>query len=94
MTRPVQKKRERFFAEEAARSLGKSWSLSEDREHPDFIVTEGDQSFGLEVRQIFMGALSRSPSIGAFWAISVRLPDMQIIDFARVARPTPCAVDK
>ena len=58
MTRPVQKKRERFFAEEAARSLGKSWSLSEDREHPDFIVAEGDQAFGLEVRQIFMGLQS------------------------------------
>ena len=62
MTRPVQKKRERFFAEQAARSLGKSWSLSEDREHPDFIVTEGDQSFGLEIREIFMGPQSRAGS--------------------------------
>jgi hypothetical protein len=39
-------------------------------------------------------ALSRSPSIGTFWAISLGLPDMQIIDFARVGRPTPVAVDK
>jgi hypothetical protein len=39
-------------------------------------------------------ALSRSPSIGTFWAISLRLPDMQIIDFARVGRPAPVAVDK
>jgi hypothetical protein len=39
-------------------------------------------------------ALSHSPSIGAFWAISVRLPEMQIIDFARVSRRTPGAVDK
>jgi hypothetical protein len=39
-------------------------------------------------------ALSRSPSIGTFWAISVRLPDMQIIDFARVGSRTPAAVDK
>jgi FixJ family two-component response regulator len=39
-------------------------------------------------------ALSRSPGIATFWAISVRLPDMQIIDFARVDRRTPGAVDK
>ena len=39
-------------------------------------------------------ALSRSPSIGAFWSISVRQPDTQIIDFARVSRRTPGAVDK
>jgi hypothetical protein len=39
-------------------------------------------------------ALSRLPSIGTFWAISLGLPDMQIIDFARVGRPTPVAVDK
>jgi hypothetical protein len=29
-------------------------------------------------------ALSRSPSISTFWSISVRLPDTQIMDFARV----------
>ncbi len=56
MTRPAQKKRERFFAEEAARLLGKPWDLGPDREHPDFIVAEGTQQFGLEVTQIFVGA--------------------------------------
>lgn len=56
MTRPAQKKRERFFAEEAARLLGKPWDLGADREHPDFIVVEGTQQFGLEVTQIFVGA--------------------------------------
>ena len=30
-----------------------------------------------------MTALSRSPSIGPFWVISVPQSDMQIIDFAR-----------
>ena len=39
-------------------------------------------------------ALSRSSSIGTFWSIPVRLPDTQIIDFARVSRRTPGAVDK
>ena len=44
--------------------------------------------------QMLGAALSRSPGIATFWAISVRLPDMQIIDFARVDRRTPGAVDK
>ena len=39
-------------------------------------------------------ALSRSPSIGTFWAISVRLPDPQIIDFAHLSRRAPGAFDK
>jgi hypothetical protein len=54
LTRPLQKRRERFFAEEAAR-LGKNWNLGEDREHPDFVVAEDGQQFGLEVTQIFIG---------------------------------------
>ena len=55
MTKSVQKKRERFFAEEAARLLGKAWDLGTDREHPDFVVTEGSERFGLEITQIFVG---------------------------------------
>jgi hypothetical protein len=39
-------------------------------------------------------ALSRSSSIGTFWAISVRPPDPQIIDFAHLSGPTPGALDK
>jgi hypothetical protein len=35
-----------------------------------------------------------SPSIGAFWAISVRLLDPQIIDFAHLSPLTPGALDK
>ena len=62
LTRPVKKKRERFFVEEAARSLGKTWSLGEDREHPDFVVAEDGQQFGLEVRDIFMGPQGRAGS--------------------------------
>lgn len=55
MTRPLQKEGERFFAERAAELLGKRWCLGPDREHPDFIVTEGAQQFGLEVCEIFTG---------------------------------------
>jgi hypothetical protein len=55
MTRPVQKRRERNFVKETARLLGKTWDLSDDREHPDFIVVENGQRFGLEVTQIFIG---------------------------------------
>jgi hypothetical protein len=55
LTRPITKKRERYFVEEAARLLGKTWNLGEDREHPDFVVAENGYQFGLEVMQIFMG---------------------------------------
>jgi hypothetical protein len=50
------KRTERFFVERAAELLGKSWYLGPDRESPDFIVTEGEQQFGLEVCDIFTGA--------------------------------------
>src|SRR5271155_5087352 len=40
LTRPLQKRRERFFAEEEARLLGQNWNFGEDREHPDFVVDE------------------------------------------------------
>jgi hypothetical protein len=62
MTRDLQKRRERFFAEEAARSLGKAWDLGSDREHPDFVVTESRLQFGLEVTELFMGPQGRSGS--------------------------------
>jgi hypothetical protein len=55
VTKPTQKKRERFYAEEAARSLGKNWDLGMDRECPDFVVSDGSQEFGLELTQIFVG---------------------------------------
>jgi hypothetical protein len=55
MTRPSKKARERFMALEAAKSLGKAWTFSDEREHPDFIVTDGVEQFGLEVSEIFIG---------------------------------------
>ena len=62
LTRPLKKKRERFFAKEAARLLGKTWNLGDDREHPDFVVAEDDRRFGLEVMEIFVGPLSDAGS--------------------------------
>ena len=58
----LKKKRERFFAEEAAKLMGKTWSLGPDREHPDFFVTDGAQQFGLEVCEIFTGRQGRAGS--------------------------------
>jgi hypothetical protein len=55
MTREIQKKEERFYAEQAARSLGKTWVLNDVREHPDFVVIEDGQQFGLEVTELFIG---------------------------------------
>ncbi len=54
----LKKERERLFVEEAARLLGKTWTLWPDREQPDFLVTEGTQKFGLEVSQVFTGPQS------------------------------------
>ncbi len=61
MTRSSQKEHERFFVERAAEFLGKIWTL-EDCECPDFIVTEGAQKFGLEVRDLFTGKQSGAGS--------------------------------
>lgn len=60
MTRPSKKQRERFLAEEAGKVLGKAWELGLDRENPDFVVTEGDGRFGLEVCEIFTGTQSKA----------------------------------
>ena len=62
MTRPAQKRRERFFVEQAANLLGRAWHIGPDREHPDFVVTEGDHHFGLEVHEIFTGKQDESGS--------------------------------
>jgi hypothetical protein len=50
------------MASEAAKSLGKTWSFGDDREHPDFVVTEGTEQFGLEVSDIFIGPKSDAGS--------------------------------
>jgi len=64
MTRHSQKMRERLFAEQAIKSLGKDWSvLPEERETPDFIITDGEHRFGLEVVSIFTGKQDASGSL-------------------------------
>jgi len=55
MTQRSKKERERLFAEAAAEQMGATWTLGPDREHPDFIVTESVQHFGLEVCEVFSG---------------------------------------
>lgn len=57
MTRNSQKQEEKYFAGVAAKLLNKSWRIKEapdEREWPDLIVTEGDASFGLEVRNVYL----------------------------------------
>jgi hypothetical protein len=55
VTRLSKKNRERFFVAETSRRLGVAWNLGPDREHPDFVITEEEHKFGLEVSEIFMG---------------------------------------
>jgi hypothetical protein len=56
MTRQTQKSRERFFAEQAIRALGKDWIiLPDERENPDFVVADGEHRLGLEVVSVFTG---------------------------------------
>jgi hypothetical protein len=62
MTLQSKKERERFFVEHAAETLGTTWILNANNEHPDFIVTEGAQRFGLEVCEIFTGQQGRAGS--------------------------------
>ncbi len=62
MTRPSQKRRERFFAEQAIRSLGADWIILEECEPPDFIIVEGNHRFGLDVSDVFMGPQSPAGS--------------------------------
>jgi hypothetical protein len=62
VTRPLQKQRERFFTEQAIRSLGTDWIVLEECESPDFIIAEGDRRIGLDVSDVFMGPQSGAGS--------------------------------
>ncbi|MGH7053226.1 MAG: hypothetical protein ACREFA_05355 [Stellaceae bacterium] len=62
MAHQLKKTRERVFAEAATRLLHKTWDLGADRERPDFVVTEGEQQFGLEVCEVFTGPQSQDGS--------------------------------
>jgi hypothetical protein len=56
LTRRNQKAEERFYPEQAARSLSRLWTLGNDREHPDFVVNEDGWQFGLEVMELLTGS--------------------------------------
>ena len=56
------KRRERFYVEEAARVLGKDWVCGPDREEPDFLITEGNTPFGLEISEVFKGKITKNGS--------------------------------
>lgn len=62
MTRSAKKVQERHFVEEAARRLDAKWQIGPDREHPDFLVSDGNHQFGLEVCEIFTGTQGKAGS--------------------------------
>ena len=51
----MNKDQERFYVEQAAERLKFSWEILEDREIPDFLISEKGCTFGLEVSEIFRG---------------------------------------
>jgi hypothetical protein len=56
MTRARQKVEERLYAEKASFLLGRSWCINDppnEDEWPDLLVNDGDQDFGLEVRNLY-----------------------------------------
>ncbi len=63
MTKPIQKRFERFFTQEAIRSLGVGWTIYEERDPPDFIIADGDHHFGLDVADIFGGPQNEHGSL-------------------------------
>lgn len=44
---------ERIFVENFLSHLGPDYVIAEERESPDFIISKGDERFGLEVAQVF-----------------------------------------
>jgi hypothetical protein len=47
------KLQERIFVENFLLHLGPDYMIAEERESPDFIISNGDERFGLEVAQVF-----------------------------------------
>ena len=58
----MNKHEERFYVERTAEMLNLSWTVGEDRESPDFIISAGDWQFGLEVSELFIGRVERKGS--------------------------------
>ena len=51
----MNKVQERIYVEKAADHLNLAWEIGQDREIPDFLISEGNHQFGLEVTEIFVG---------------------------------------
>ena len=58
----MNKHEERYYAEKTAKTLKILWKIERETESPDFIVTEGDRQFGLEVSELFTGSEGRKGS--------------------------------
>ena len=58
----MSKHEERYYAEKTAKTLKVLWKIERETESPDFIVTEGDKQFGLEVSELFTGSEGRKGS--------------------------------
>ena len=61
MKKYIKKEKELCYAAEVAKRLQKEW-VFEEFERPDFIVHDGECVFGLEVSEIFAGAIGRDGS--------------------------------
>jgi hypothetical protein len=56
MSQKQQKVIEENYACDAAKLLGEAWQLSQpSNEVPDFIINDGNSSFGLEITEAFKG---------------------------------------
>ena len=51
----MKKNQEKYYVEQAAEHLNVSWKIVKDRESPDFLISEEDHIFGLEVSELFCG---------------------------------------
>lgn len=63
MDNAAKKRRERYVVSQAALKLGVNWVLpTKDREEPDFLISERDRNFGLEVTTCYIGPVGKENS--------------------------------
>ncbi|OSQ47435.1 hypothetical protein [Thalassospira alkalitolerans] len=60
MMKKQQKLEECRYVHKTAELLGFSWNIAKQQEAPDFIITENNSTFGLEVTEIFTGNITKS----------------------------------
>jgi len=59
----LKKRMERHYVQAARRLLGEAWTIEQERESPDFIISQEGQRFGLEVSSIFTGPTKNGGSV-------------------------------